>query len=416
MAHILTHDSDCGKIILRLDRIHLAGLNLSGKFLFKRLHSPLRISIPYGEWSSVLTWCLGYKEYTDTVGCKRIENAGINTDHAHHTQSWYCDKTCIIDWWYTFDILIFTLRDIIAYASPRSIRIECILDIDGDIFMEYGIYRRRIYYFSSKVAKLHRLDKWQMRYDVCILYNTRVSSHKSIDIGPYLKHIRIKRCRKYSGGIVTSATSKIGNIAISVRRNESGNHSYLKIKSVKSGVNQLLRQIVVKHMLAKLVHCLYESTWIQEHSILYDTAYYRAWQTFTIAYDYIERPGRQVLYKTDSKIYIAQLAKQRINPGIHLIAVFLRYKTIDYIAVALHHLIIWLNIWRITFCCRTGCGYKFVSYSTKRRNNNNHRFSTALYNRLNTFKAFWCAYRRSAKFQYIHFSVIQFGYFRLQKY
>ena len=95
---------------------------------------------------------------------------------------------------------------IVGYFSlddgSLCIRIECVLYAYRYILNANGVYRRRINYLCTKVAKLHSLDIAQFVDSVCCLDNSWIGGHEAVYICPYFEYISIECCRNDSCCIV----------------------------------------------------------------------------------------------------------------------------------------------------------------------------------------------------------------------
>ena len=144
--------------------------------------------------------------------------------------------------------------------STGSIRIECILYQNRNVFMAYRINGRRINHLSSEVTQLHCFHITQFGNRICSTDDTGVGSHKTIHIGPYLQNIRIQSRSQNRSCIIRTSTSQIGHFSgILICRNKTGYQCYLG-NFLESLSYQTIRQFRVEYMFVMLLFGFDKST------------------------------------------------------------------------------------------------------------------------------------------------------------
>ena len=106
------------------------------------------------------------------------------------------------------------------------VRIEGILNLDGNILDADGIDGRWIDDFCTEVTKFHRLYVTEFVDGIGCLDDAWVGSHEAVNICPDFQNVCVERCCDDAGGIVAAATSQIRCFhRISVASDEARNHT-----------------------------------------------------------------------------------------------------------------------------------------------------------------------------------------------
>ena len=212
-----------------------------------------------------------------------------------------------------------------------------------------------------------------MTYRICVVYHTRIGSHETVDIGPYLKHVGFECCRNDCRSVVTTATSKICNlITILILRNEARNNNYLFGTVVEMFVYQFFGLVACKDVVATLYLGLYELTCIVTHCTIYQCSHNTARQSLAIAYDCSFSLGRHIVDERKTVIYVIEFIKQLIDLNQQLFAPILTwYDAVYKFVVTCHNLLELLLESLITVHRHIGCLYQFVGYTTESRHNDN---------------------------------------------
>ena len=227
VLHVLAHDSHGGQTSLGHHGIHGALCYLLGKLLVEHTACLLGIHIAHTDGGAVLTAGLRYHEDGDTVVCQTGEDAAVNTDDTHHGQTADGDERGALNTGDTTDGLLAQV-DILLDDGARSLGVEGILDPDGYVLDADGIDGGGIYHLGTKVAKLHGLGVGKFVDDIGRADDTRVGGHEAVHIGPYLQSRGIQSCRYDGGGVVATATTKVGDLAaLYVGGDETAHQAYL---------------------------------------------------------------------------------------------------------------------------------------------------------------------------------------------
>ena len=223
MLHVLSHDGYCGKSLFGVHGEHGSCLNLLGKLAVEHFHGSCFVLIAYADGRGVLRGSLRHHEAADAVVGKRCEDTTVDTDDAHHGESCYGDEGGAADAGDALDGLVIVgyLR---LYDGALGVRIECVLDADGDVLHADGIDGRGIDDLCAEIAKLHRLYIAKFVYGVGSLDDTRIGGHESVYVGPDLKNVCIEGCSNDGSRIVRSATSEIcGLVGVAIHAYKTWN-------------------------------------------------------------------------------------------------------------------------------------------------------------------------------------------------
>ena len=143
----------------------------------------------------------------------------------------------------------------ILNQRARVFGVECILNLNGNVFYANGVDGWGIDYLGTKVTQLHRLDVAQFVNGVGSLNHTWVGGHKAIHVGPDLQHLGIQCCSNDGGCVIATATSQVSGLAgVLISTDKARHHSHLG-HIFKRLANQLVGQIGHQTVLAVLFFC-----------------------------------------------------------------------------------------------------------------------------------------------------------------
>ena len=252
VLHVLAHYGHGGQASLGHHGIHGALGYLLGKLFVEHTACLLGIGIAHTDGGAVLTACLRYHEHGDAIVCQTGEDTAVHTDDTHHGETADGDERGALDAGDATDGLLAQV-DILLDDGARSLGVEGILDPDGYVLDANGIDGGGIYHLGTEVAEFHGLGVGEFVDDVCRADDTGVSGHETVHIGPYLQGSGIQCGRYDGGGVVATATAKVGNLAaLYVGGDETAHQAYLG-QALPGVAHNLVGGLCGKHVLAVLL-------------------------------------------------------------------------------------------------------------------------------------------------------------------
>ena len=195
----------------------------------------------------------------------------------------------------------------------RVFGIECIFNLNGDIFYTNGVDGRGIDNFGSKVTQLHRLDITQFVDGVSRFNHTWVGSHKSIHIGPNLQHLGIQCCSNDGCCIIATATPQVSGLASILIATDKARHHSNVGHILECIANQLVGQIGHQSVLTIFLFSTNKIATIHASATLNQRCHNVRRETLAITYDRIFGFIRQVVNQIHAIIDTLQLFEELIH-------------------------------------------------------------------------------------------------------
>ena len=120
---------------------------------------------------------------------------------------------------------------IVGYQGAYCSTIECVLYPDGYVFLSYGLDGGSINYFSPLVTHFLCLLICHLPDYSGVWVFLWVSSHESVDVGPYFEAVGIKCACHDCRGVVTSSSPQIGDAStITVAGDEPAHYRHFALE------------------------------------------------------------------------------------------------------------------------------------------------------------------------------------------
>ncbi len=100
--------------------------------------------------------------------------------------------------------------------------------------------------------------------DVGVLDHAWVGSHEAVYVGPDFKDAGVEGGGENGGGVVAAAAAEVGDVAVGIGGDESGDDGHFERSVVECCVDEFLRGVVVEDVLAELVEGLDEIAGVEE--------------------------------------------------------------------------------------------------------------------------------------------------------
>ena len=314
VLHVLAHDGDGGELVLPLHGIDGAARDLRRERLGQHLAGLLCIGCAYTDGNACLRGRLAYEEHVDVPARQGREDTLVHADDPHHGGGRQRDERDVVDGGDTLDHpLVLPAGPGLADERTRRLRVEGVLDPDGNLLLAYGIQGGRIHHLGAEVTQFGGFLVGQFVDDVGRLDNAGIGGHEAIDIGPNLQYRGVQGRCEDAGGVVGTAAAQGDDVTGAVAGDEAGNDgdgTSLPISGELFG-DQLVRSLEVHEPAVQPD----EVQRIEQLRVADSGRHDERREPLAEAQDLVPRLLRQHLQQEHAPADAVQLGQQRLHGG-----------------------------------------------------------------------------------------------------